>query len=92
MPPYDPFDKKENRTRSLKNFIRDTLRGNTDPRTFEDIAAHNQIFLKQILRNRIQALDDRIIRYHHSKLDERHQIEHIAQDLVNILESEGGST
>lgn len=88
-PPYDPFDKKENRLRSIKNFIKDIITTNKDPRTFNELQPHNQIFLKEVLKHGINALDDRIIRYHYSKLDERSQIEHIAKLLVQILESEG---
>ena len=86
-PPYDPFDKKENRLRSIKNFIKDIITKNKDPRTFDELQPHNQLFLKEIMKNNINALDDRIIRYHHTKLDERTQIEHIAQQLVQILEN-----
>jgi len=88
-PPYDPFDKKENRVRSIGNFLKDILKSDTDPRTFQDLAPHNQLFLKNVLRRKVGQLDDRIIKYHHLHMDERVQIEDIAKDLVRIMENEG---
>lgn len=88
MPPYDPFGKKENRTRSLSNFITDVLKSDKDPRTFEKLSPHVQIFLKRTLKGKITPLDDRIIKYHFSNMDERAQIESIAQQLVVLLEEE----
>ena len=88
-PPYDPFDKKENRLRSIGNFLKDVLKSNTDPRTFVDLAAHNQLFLKTILSRKMGQLDDRIIKYHHLHMDESVQIEEIAKELVIIMENEG---
>jgi hypothetical protein len=89
MPPYNPFDKKENRTRSIANFLKDILKANKDPRTFEDLAPHNQLFLKILLKNKISELDDRIIKFHHLHMDERELVEAIARELVDIIEKEG---
>lgn len=87
-PPYNPFDKKENRTRSLGNFLKDILKSNKDPRTFNELAPHNQLFLKMILKNKITALDDRIIKFHHLQMDERDIIENIAREIVDLMEKE----
>ncbi len=90
MPPYDPFDKKENRVRALKNFITDILRSNKDPRNnFDQLIPNNQLFLQTILKSGIQRLDDRIIKHHYGSQDERKQIEDVARQLTRILEEEG---
>ena len=87
-PPYDPFGKKEDRTRSISNFITDTLKSNKDPRTFEELAPHIQIFLRSLIKGKMQILDNRIIKSHCLNLDERKHIERLAQELIAIIEGE----
>lgn len=88
MPPYDPFSKQEDRRRSLINFLTDSLANDKDPRNFEPLKPHVQLFFKKVLKNKIKALDDRIIKYHYSNMDERDHIEKIAKRLIQICEDE----
>lgn len=88
MPPYDPFANQEVRRRSLINFITDALTTGRDPRDFEPLKPHIQSFFKNLLKGKLKMLDDRIIRYHYSNMDERDNIERIAQRLVDICEDE----
>jgi len=86
MPPYDPFGKQGDRHRALKNFIRDVLSRNKDPRTFEELTPQDQRFFKDVNKGKVAILDDRIIKHHHEVSDEMEQITGIAQQLMFLME------
>ena len=90
MPPYDPHAKKEDRNRSLSNFLKDTLKANINPQTFDELSPAYQIFLNSLInsKGKITELDDRILRYHSMNINERKSIESLAQELVPVIENE----